>query len=596
MKKDSEKVVRISRRTSLKGIAAVIGGAAGCSTLPSSSENRAAVGSESPQIIRPVCRPVSILASDSNAVVETTAGKVRGYTSNGIYTFKGIPYAGSTAGGARFMPPTKPKPWTGLRSSMAYGYVCPQPETTWFDWTLDETAWLMEMDQGRQDEDCLSLNIWTSGINDNQKRPVMVWLHGGGFTAGSSHEVPAYHGENLSRRGDVVVITVNNRLGILGYLNLTEYGEKYASSANVGMLDHVAALEWIRDNISGFGGDPSNVTIFGQSGGAARVGALMTMPAAQGLYHKAIMQTGGITAASVEDTAKVAAAVISELGLSSSQIDQIQMLPVQKLISTGRTVLNKMGSSPGRQSSIPLNVRLRELLQLPGPHIGWAPSVDGNILPAFPFDPVAPAISAHIPLLTGCEMHGGTALRNADRPENESLTHEELKVRVAKMLGDNNGSIVEAFRKARPYAKPAEIWELISTPRTQYIERAERKAALNTAPVYLYWFCWRSPVLDGRLRAFHSLEIPFVFDNSDLCAHMTGGGEEARELAAKISDAWINFARKGDPNHSGLAKWHPFTAAKGETMVFDRKCETMNDPDRAERKVLESVIASMSSR
>ena len=575
MRKQNDETMHMSRRTCIKGaatVAAVIGGATGCALSPSVKDHGVTGSARSHQ-----SASSSIVASDSNAIAETTAGKVRGYTHSGIFTFKGIPYAGSTAGSARFMSPTKPTPWTGVRSTMAYGYICPQPAITYLDWTLDEMAWLLQPELvGLQDEDCLRLNIWTPAVNDNRKRPVMVWFHGGGFFAGSGHELPAYNGENLSRRGDVVVVTVNNRLGILGYLNLIEYGKKYADSANVGMLDLVAALEWVRDNISNFGGDPGNVTIFGQSGGASRVGAMMTMPAAQGLYHKAIMETGGITVSSAESTAKVAAAVIAELGLTASQIDQIQMLPVQTLINAGIAAVNKLSPT----------------MRLPGKGSGWAPSVDGNILPAFPFDPVAPTISAHIPLLTGVEMHGGTALRNAGRPENESLTYEELKTRVATRYGDNDGRVVDAFSRAHPKAKPAVLWELINTSRTDYIRRAERKAALNAAPVYLYWFCWQSPVLDGRLRSFHSLEIPFVFDNTDLCANMTGGGQEARELAAKISNAWINFARHGDPNHSELAKWPPFTAARGETMIFDRRCETKNDPDREERQVLESVTAS----
>ena len=224
----------------------------------------------------------TIVASDEGAIAETVTGKVRGYIRNGIYTYKGIPYGDTTERSGRFQPPQKAKPWTGVRSSMQYGRVCPQgPRGSWDE---DEESWLFCYDDGVQGEDCLRVNIWTPGINDHQKRPVMVWLHGGGFVSGSSQEHRSYDGERLSRRGDVVVVSLNHRLGPLGYLNLAPYGEKYASSAHLGMLDIIMALEWVRDNIANFGGDPGNVTIFGQSGGGGKVGTLMAMPAAKACF------------------------------------------------------------------------------------------------------------------------------------------------------------------------------------------------------------------------------------------------------------------------------------------------------------------------
>jgi para-nitrobenzyl esterase len=234
----------------------------------------------------------TISASDSDPVVEIVTGKVRGNVRKGIYTFKGIPYGDTTAGANRFMPPQKPKPWAGIRSSMQFGNVCPQAPRA--GWANDEEAWLFSWDDGVPGEDCLRVNLWTPGINDGKKRPVMVWLHGGGFTAGSGQELTSYDGENLARRGDVVVVSLNHRLNVFGYLDLSHYGDRYTESANVGNLDIVAALEWVRDNIAGFGGDPNLVTIFGQSGGGGKVNALMAMPSAAGLFHRAIVESGSL--------------------------------------------------------------------------------------------------------------------------------------------------------------------------------------------------------------------------------------------------------------------------------------------------------------
>ena len=549
----------------------MVGGTAVYTLLPTVSNHGMAAG---------VSKTNTVVASDSNAVVETTAGKIRGYTQNGIYTFKGVPYGGPTGRSARFMPPSKPKPWTGVRSSMAYGYVCPQ-SGGWIDTTNDELAWLFEPNAGRPNEDCLRVNIWTPGINDGKKRPVMVWFHGGGFSTGWGHELKAYDGENLSRRGDVVVVTLNHRIGVLGHLNLAEYGDQYASSANVGVLDLVASLEWVRDNITNFGGDPRNVSIFGQSGGSTKVATLMAMPAAEGLFHKAIMQSGYVSWSLPETSGNLAAAVLAELGMIGSQIDQIQTLPVGRLLDAGAAARRKLTATmqgPGSQR------------RQTGIQTGWAPTVEGRIIPEFPFNPVASTVSAHVPLLIGNVMQEGN-LHNAGHPEKESLSYEELKTKAVARYGDKSGRIVEAYRRAHPNAKPAILWELILATRSLSITKAERQAALGAAPVYMYWFTWQSPVLDGRLRSFHTLEVPFAFDNTDQCLHMTGGGPEVLELAEKVSNAWISFARQGDPNHSGLPKWPAFTADKGETMIFDNTCAVKSDPDREERRILESTSA-----
>lgn len=560
----------IRRRSLIKGAAALAGAAAASVLQPVS-------GAADPPRTQPstagACNTL-IAASNENAIVETSAGKVRGFTRNGINTFLGIPYAGSTEGKARFQAPAKPVPWTGLRSSMQYGFVSPQePRAGWAD---DEVAWMFDWDDGRPGEDCLRVNIWTPEANASKKRPVMVWLHGGGFSAGSGQELKSYYGENLSRRGDVVVVSLNHRLGVLGYLNLAEIGgAAYADSANAGMLDIVAALEWVRDNIANFGGDPGNVMIFGQSGGGGKVNTLMAMPAAKGLFHRAAVESGSLlNASAADDSAKLGAAVMQQLGLSASQIDQIHDVPVEKLIQAGIAGVKSL-APPFRPGGA---FRL--------PRIGWQPTVDGSNLPAQPYDPVAPAMSAQVPLLVGTVLNEfATALYD---PTLAALTLDELKTRVKTSYGDRSEHIIEVFRAAAPGASPGEIMSRISAApvRQSAITQAERQSALKGAPVYNYWFCWQTPVLDRRPGAFHCSEIAFVFDNTDRCAPMTGGGPGPRALAAKVSDAWINFARHGDPNHSGLPRWPAFTADKCPTMIFDTECVMENNPDGAERESL----------
>jgi para-nitrobenzyl esterase len=558
---EDRKPAVLGRRELLKG-AVVIAGIS--DLLPVGATETAA------RPVPGVCT-TQIVASNENANVETTAGTVRGFTRNGIFTFLGIPYAATTA---RFQPPTKVTPWAGLRSSMQYGFVSPQEPRA--GWTNDEVAWMFDWDDGRPGEDCLRVNIWTPGLNDNRRRPVMVWLHGGGFSAGSGQELKSYYGENLSRRGDVVVVSLNHRLGVLGYLNLAEVGgAKYLHSANVGMLDIVTALEWVRDNISSFGGDPGNVMIFGQSGGGGKVNTLMAMPSAQGLFHRAAVQSGSLlNLSTADDSARLAAAVLGQLGLTASDIDKIQEVPVEQLIRAGMAAVRSLAApfQPGGPFRLP--------------RFGWQPSVDGRTLPTEPYDPVAPAISARVPLLVGTVLNEfSTPLFDAKLT---TLTNEELTQRVSAQFKDRSQRIIEVFRAAHPSASPGELMSRISTApiRQSAVTQAERQAALGAAPVYTYWFCWHTPVLDGRPGAFHCSELAFVFDNTDRCAPMTGGGPVPRALAANVSQAWINFARRGDPNHPGLPQWPAFTARAKAVMIFDNKCEAKNDPDRDERQAL----------
>jgi para-nitrobenzyl esterase len=525
----------------------------------------------------------SLIASSSVAVTETASGKVRGFVRRGVYTFRGIPYGAPTSGERRFMPPAKPAPWKDVRSSLTYGYVSPQEPRT--IWDKDEVAFVYQWDDGFQHEDCLRVNIWTQGL-DNRKRPVMVWLHGGGFSTGSGHEMKAYDGENLARRGDAVVVSLNHRVGAVGFLNLASVGgEKYAASANLGLLDIIAALEWVRDNIRNFGGDPGNVTVFGQSGGGGKVTALMAMPRAAGLFHRAVVQSGSmLRMPGPETTAKLAAAVLKELGITKDNLDQLHSVPVERIVAAGVTAAKAVFPPPDFSKPFDFE-RHAELL-------AWAPTVDGAILPESPFCSGAPAVSARVPLLVGStRTESGIGW---DWLDFEDFTTGELTGMMTKAYGKEMAArLLEVFRSVHPGAKPCDLFALWRSSgfRQATLHQASAKATQGAAPVYVYLFAWNTPVLDGRVRSYHCAELPFVFDNTDRCDAATGGGPAARALAAKVSEAWIRFARTGDPNHNGLPKWPAFRAEKHATMVFDNTCTVAYDADREELNVLASSAA-----
>ena len=523
----------------------------------------------SPAAQQPTNAPTSspacgrVIRFSETDVVETTAGKVRGYSEGGIYTYKGVPYGAPTGGEARFQPAQPPKSWAEVRDSLQYGPVCPH----WLGSYVDRDAFFLGVDLGRADEDCLRLNVWTPGINDHRKRPVLVWLHGGGFFAWSSQFLPSYDGANLARRGDVVVVSLNHRLNLLGFLSLVEYGSRYSESTNVGMLDIVVALTWVRDNIAGFGGDPGNVTLFGQSGGGGKVNHLMAMPAARGLFHRAVAQspqplfTGSW---SLEQSARTAAATLAELKVNRDQIARVHTLSWEQMSDAYFAALEKDRT---------LDLR---------------PAVDGSSLPSQPFEPVAPALSAHVPLMVGtCVKENGRNLIYPRTPS-EALTRDQLRTRVADKHPGRADDIINAFQTLYPTLSPVDLLERIedTAPRSTAILQAQRKVQLNAAPAYLYLFAWQTPAFDGRPGAVHGSEVPFVFDNTDRCATRTGGTPEARALAARVSDAWINFARTGNPNHSGLPEWPPFTPGRVPTMVFDNTCEVKNNHDGEARDTL----------
>ena len=528
----------------------------------------------------------SLAATEDGPEVSTAAGRIRGYVSRGIHTFKGVPYGAPTGGSRRFLPPQKVAAWTGVRRALDYGPVCPQIERyrTLHD---EETAYLLAPHYDPVAEDCLNLNLWSPTLRAGAGRPVMVWLHGGGCTAWSAQFLSCFDGENLSRAQDVVVVGVNHRLGPLGFLHLAELGgPAYAASGNAGTLDLVAALEWIRDNIAGFGGDPRNVTLFGQSGGGSKIGALLAMPLARGLFHKAIVISGttrGTTSA--KNATAVAAGVLQELALSRAQVAELSRVPVAQLLAAGDAAVSRLGPPGPPLGGFP-----------PAPwEFGWGPVVDGLILPEFPFDAAAPAGSAEVPLMIGTVLN--ECMPAFFSRELERLTLEGLHARLAPACGARTAELVSAYRQAYPAVKPVELMSIIYST---YVRRtattwAELKAAQRAAPAYVYWFTWHTPVLAGRPRSFHCLDLPFIFHNTDRCASMTGGGDGARTLAERMSAACGSFARTGKPDHAGLPPWPAFDPASGPVMIFDATCAVRNDPDGEFRRLNREALQAQPS-
>ena len=500
-----------------------------------------------------------ILASSSVAVAQTANGKVAGYIQDGVTIFKGIPYAKAN----RFEAPVQADSWEGIRSCRQYGPVSPQGARS--GWVNDEIAFAFNWNDGVQGEDCLRLNVWTPAL-DSRKRPVMVWLAGGGSSAGSCPELPTSAGTSLAFAEDVVVVSINHRLNVLGFLDLSAYGETYAKSANAGLLDIVASLKWVSENIAAFGGDPSNVTIFGQSGGGGKVTTLLATPCAKGLFHKAIVQSGSmLRTMESKYSRKIGIATVRNLGLDASSIDKISEVPYGELLAAGEKAIAQVKAEADRDGVASFI-------------FGWAPTVDGAVLPSQPFDPQAPAISAEIPMIIGTTRHEFSmttyvpALRNAGREEVIGI----LKGRY----GEGTERFLELFAKAYPGSKPADMLDADFVFRPGAIEQALRKSLQGAAPVYMYMFNWESPVLDGILRSTHCMEIPFVFNNADRHASMTGGGAQAMELASKMSHCWAEFARCGKPSAEGLPEWEPFEAEKRAVMFFDNTCKMSYSHDK----------------
>ena len=505
-------------------------------------------------------------------VAETSRGRVRGVNNDGIRTFKGIPYGASTEGVNRFRSPKPALPWKGIRDTLAYGPICPQetrPRPSYAaSWAIEQTM----------SEDCLVLNIWTPALRDHHKRPVMVWIHGGGFSTGSGAS-PVYDGTNLARKGDVVAVTLNHRLNVFGHLYLARAGgTEYAESGNLGILDLVAALRWIHTHIAEFGGDPANVTIFGQSGGGAKVSTLMALPQTRGLFHRAIVQSGShLDGLSMEEAHANALAFLKAAEVPVNDLSRLQKLPFEQLLAVTRKLMNT-----------------------PGARLNFSPVVDGRSLPRAPWTPDGPAASASVPMMIGSTKTETTALIGANDPSAFTLDEAGLHKKLAGWLpAQDVDRVVAAYRKAIPAATPADLFFAITSTRRvrqQAWLQAERKAAQNAAPVWLYELDWQTPVEGGKWKSPHSLDLAFVFDNVAKSESMVGKGEEQRVLAGQMSTAWLAFARTGNPNHKGLPQWSAFRASERATMVFDAHSRPVNDFRGDERQVLASLPVYRVSR
>ena len=565
-----------SRRTLMKRMAAVAAGSIGPALAPGTTAGLSATTRSPLSRAGTHCEQGEVVCSDSATVVETSSGRIRGFKRNGVYTFRGVPYGASTSGSRRFLSPAPPDPWTGIRNALAYGRVCPQADSAHFITDgqnlarSDEDVFLLHRGCAISvpGEDCLRANIWTPEINGHGRRPVMVYMHGGGYSAGSGHDLLSYDGESLVRNHDVVVVNHNHRLNVYGYLNLASIGgEQFSDSANVGMLDIVAVLDWVRTHISRFGGDPGNVTIFGQSGGGGKVAALMAMPGAKGLFHRAVIQSGPfLRALSSDYSQEVAEALLKELGLARWQVSELQKIPVDRLSGAATEAARK---------TLATHTATRDSFG----ETGWGPTVDGRHLPHHPFEPDGLAISSHIPLITGTNLNEST--NGLDRPGVTDMTVDEMVRLVGEAYGGQSGAIIDAYRAEYPTATPFSLWATIEASRWRIpaFAQATRKAAIGAAPAFSYIYSWRTPSLDGRPGPFHAAEISFVFDNAEICDHYSAGDPSAFVLSKQMSTAWVSFARTGNPNHGGLPNWPAYTLDTRQTMYFDAPCSVRKDAE-----------------
>ena len=520
----------------------------------------------------------------SGPVIETAAGRLRGLAIDGAVSFKGIRYGASTAGVNRFQPPVKPQSWAGIVDAFEYGPRAWQP----FRPMIPEIGDALT-GSGPMDEDCLRLNVWTPAT-DQGRRPVMVWLHGGGQRTGSGNSI-FYDGTELARKHDVVVVTLTHRLNALGYLwlaGLPGASERFSRTVNLPLADLVLALEWVRDNIARFGGNPASVTLFGQSGGGGKVAMLTAFPTAKGLFHRAIiMSTLADTAVTgLEPVRAVEAAelLLMRLGLKPSDADALVTMPAERIISALTGGAGRAGGQGGQTT--PADISLR-----------FVPVVDGRTLPSHPFEPVASDISATVPLIVGSNECEAIPYGNPDDPywTSEPTDLAGLRNQMRRIVPVNDAEadrLIALYRSHRPGESLADLAAVVagdaSALRYSAHVIAQRKFSQGRTSVFLYSFTWRSPVRNGKLRSMHGMELPFVFDHPDAISFMTGRGADRYALATAMSEAWVSFARTGNPSHAGITAWVPFHPTTWPTMVFGSQVALVNDPHGEERRALDA--------
>jgi para-nitrobenzyl esterase len=509
-------------------------------------------------------------SSEDSVIASTSFGRVRGQRSSSVMVFKGIPYGADTGGDNRFLPPRPPRSWEGVREAFDYGHNAPQSDPDSVPAESAVTALIGQLSDREESEDCLVLNIFTSSLSEQARRPVMFWIHGGGFQAGSGSS-PGYDGTNLAKRDDVVVVSINHRLNVFGFLCLDDAASE--PTGNVGMLDIVQALEWVRDNIVQFGGDPERVTIFGESGGGRKVGTLLAMPRAKGLFQRAIIQSGPSWRAVVrEDALKARDVIFAKLGIAVGDIEALRKVPSADLL--------RAFFAGTRDNSWNHVVS------------GFAPVVDGSVLPAHPFDPEASDVMPDVPVIAGTNRTEMTLQLAADEAA-FNLDEAGLQRRAESLFGEDTPRLLDVYRAAEPEADPSELFFLMLSDNrycAPMMKIAERRAALGGAPVYFYYFCWETPAGNGKLHSPHALEIAFVFDNTEVSKRLTGGGERAAALASKLSSAWVAFADTGVPGAKGLPEWAPYDAERHATLVIDDESTLVDDPTRERRVAMQAFL------